>query len=102
MSRCCRFDLRFVPDEQHFSGREVRDEATEMPASYKPPEVGAASMLHTNPKLTWDAEDDSRKKALLQRVSKEKLRDDDFKVYLVVLPDSRYQRFCARATGDTV
>lgn len=37
-------------------------------------------MLHTNPKLTWDAEDEGRKKMLLKRVTKDELRDDDFKV----------------------
>ena len=56
-----------------------------MPAGYKAPDVGAASMLHTNPKLTWDADDEGRKRALVQRVSKDKLRDDDFKVSLTKL-----------------
>ena len=28
----CKFDLRFVPEEQSFEGRKVRDEATEVPA----------------------------------------------------------------------
>lgn len=28
----CKFDLRFVPEEQSFEGRQVRDEAQEVPA----------------------------------------------------------------------
>lgn len=27
----CKFDLRFVPEEQSFEGRQVRDEATDVP-----------------------------------------------------------------------
>lgn len=51
-----------------------------MPSGYKPPEVGIAAMLHTKPKLTWDGEDEGRKRMLHKRISKEELRDDDFKV----------------------
>lgn len=76
----CRFDLRFVPDTEDFSQRKVRDEATAVPVGYVAPEVGIAPMLHTKPKLTWDADDDDRKKALSRRLTKEQLRDDDFKV----------------------
>ncbi len=54
--------------------------ATKVPSGYRPPEVGAAAMLHTKPKLTWDAEDEGRKRMLHKRVSKDELRDDDFKV----------------------
>ncbi len=32
-----KFDLRFVPDEQSFEGRQVRDAATEVPPDYQPP-----------------------------------------------------------------
>lgn len=77
-----RFDLRYVPDDQDFSQRQVRETATAVPSGYKPPEVGIAAMLHTKPKLTWDAEDEGRKRMLHKRVSKEELRDDDFKVAL--------------------
>lgn len=35
----CKFDLRFVPDEQSFEGRQVRDTATQIPANYEPPQV---------------------------------------------------------------
>lgn len=76
----CRFDLRFVPDSEDFSTRKVRDEAADVPAGYKPPDVKIAAMLHTKPRLTWDADDDDRKRTLSRRLTKEQLRDDDFKV----------------------
>lgn len=31
----CKFDLRFVPDEQSFEGRQVRDEATDVPSGVR-------------------------------------------------------------------
>ena len=76
----CRFDLRYVPDSEEFSNREPREVATSVPSGYRPPDVGAAAMQHTKPKLTWDAEDEGRKRMLHKRVSKDELRDDDFKV----------------------
>ena len=81
----CRFDLRYVPAAEDFSAREVREAAEEVPAGYQPPSVGAAAMQHTRPKLTWDADDDERKRALSRRPTKEQLRDDDFKARLPAL-----------------
>jgi len=75
-----RFDLRYVPDSQDFSAREPREEADCVPAGYQPPEVGIAAMLHTKPRLMWDADDDDRKRMLSRKVTKDELRDDDFKV----------------------
>ena len=69
-----------MPDTEDFSQRKVRETATAVPSGYRPPDVGIAAMLHTKPKLTWDAEDEGRKKMLHKRVSKDELRDDDFKV----------------------
>lgn len=33
----CKFDLRFVPEEQSFEGRQVRDSAADVPPDYEPP-----------------------------------------------------------------
>lgn len=30
-------DLRFIPDEVSFEGRQVRDKSTSVPSSYQPP-----------------------------------------------------------------
>ena len=88
----CRFDLRYVPAAEDFSGREVREAAEEVPPGYQPPSVGAAAMQHTRPKLTWDADDDERKRALSRRPTKEQLRDDDFKARLPALHSPRHYR----------
>lgn len=63
----CKFDLRFVPDEQSFEGRQVRDAARDVPAGYEPPQMFNQSLQHTEPKLTWDADDEERKRKLQVR-----------------------------------
>ncbi|PRW59387.1 Pre-rRNA-processing esf1 [Chlorella sorokiniana] len=82
MKTACKFDLRFVPDEQSFKGRQVRDEAADVPTDYAPPAFQARALQHTNVQLTWDADDDSRKRALTRKVTAEELKEDDFKAYL--------------------
>lgn len=74
-------DLRFVPEEQSFEGRCARDSAADAPADYQPPPFFAtAALQHTNVKLTWDNDDEHRKRALSKRVTADQLREDDFKV----------------------
>ncbi|EFN57460.1 hypothetical protein CHLNCDRAFT_57252 [Chlorella variabilis] len=82
MKTACKFDLRFVPEEQSFEGRQVRDEATDVPTDYAPPTFQARALQHTNVQLTWDTGDDGRKRALTRRVTAEELKEDDFKAYL--------------------
>lgn len=65
---------------QSFAGRQVRDTAEEVPADYAPPDFTTAALQHTNVKLTWDADDDTRKKALRKKMTEDSIRDDDFKV----------------------
>lgn len=86
------FDLRFVPDGMEFpdgeDGRdaEFRDEATEDVANYKGVDFKTDALRHSRVKLTWDQDDPERSKLtrLVARggLSKEQLRDDDFKAYL--------------------
>ncbi|DBA79259.1 TPA: hypothetical protein ACH3X1_009072 [Trebouxia sp. C0004] len=78
----CKLDMRFVPDEQSFLRRQVRDKAEEVPPDYAPPDFTTAALQHTNVKLTWDADDDTRKKALRKKMTEDSIRDDDFKAYL--------------------
>ena len=52
---------------QSFAGRQVRDAATEVPADYEPPATFNISLQHTDPKLSWDAEDPERKRKLQVR-----------------------------------
>lgn len=65
---------------QSFAGRQVRDTAEEVPADYAPPDFTTAALQHTNVKLTWDADDDTRKKALRKKMTEDSIREDDFKV----------------------
>ena len=82
----CRLDLRFVPDEQSFEGRQPRDVATSIPPGYAPPPAFAtAALQHTQVKLTWDADDVVRKRTLARRLTQEQLHEDDFRVGLLAL-----------------
>ena len=65
---------------QSFAKRQVRDIAEAVPADYAPPDFTTAALQHTNVKLTWDADDDTRKKALRKKMTEDSIRDDDFKV----------------------
>lgn len=49
-------------------------------ADYAPPAFQARALQHTNVQLTWDADDDSRKRALTRKLNAEELKEDDFKV----------------------
>lgn len=86
------FDLRFVPDGMDFpdgqDGRdaEYRDEATEDIANYKGVDFKTDALRHSRVKLTWDQDDPERSKLtrMVARggLTKDQLRDDDFKAYL--------------------
>lgn len=77
----CRLDLRFVPDEMSFEDREARDAVTDVPANYEPPPFfTTAALQHTRVQLTWDRDDENRKRALSKRITADELKEDDFKV----------------------
>lgn len=65
---------------QSFEEREVRDRAESVAEDYEAPTFQTQALQHTRVKSTWDADDASRKRALGKRVTKDELRDDDFKV----------------------
>ena len=67
---------------QSFEGREERDSATAVPDAYEPPNFHTVALQHTNVQLTWDADDDGRKRALsAKRATQADIREDDFKVH---------------------
>ncbi|GAX82620.1 hypothetical protein CEUSTIGMA_g10046.t1 [Chlamydomonas eustigma] len=78
----CKFDLRFVPDDQSFEGRQVRDSASSVPTEYEPPVIFNLSLQHTDPKLTWDADDEGRKRVLHKKMTEEEIKEADFQAYL--------------------
>ena len=65
---------------QSFAERQVHNKAESVPGDYAPPDFTTAALQHTNVKLTWDADDDTRKKALRKKMTEDSIRDDDFKV----------------------
>jgi hypothetical protein len=82
MKSANRFDLRFVPDDQSFTDRVIRDTATEVPVDYVAPVFQTKALQHTNVDLTWDKGDDGRKKTLTRKLKEEEIKDEDFKTYL--------------------
>ncbi|GFH25258.1 NUC153 domain-containing protein [Haematococcus lacustris] len=46
---------------------DIRDVATSVPADYAPPQSFNTSLQHTDPSLTWDAEDEGRKRVLQKK-----------------------------------
>eukprot|EP01122_Echinamoeba_exundans_P005218 TRINITY_DN15389_c0_g1_i1.p1 TRINITY_DN15389_c0_g1~~TRINITY_DN15389_c0_g1_i1.p1 ORF type:complete len:741 (+),score=276.38 TRINITY_DN15389_c0_g1_i1:146-2368(+) len=77
-----RFDLRFVPDDVSFEGREVRDKCDAPPSEYKPPKYSTKALEHTTAKLTWDETPPERVAVMTGRLSKEQLREMDYQAFL--------------------
>lgn len=78
------FDLRFVPDDTDFSDDKSRDDCTRIPDGYKPNEFVTDALQHSKVKLTWDADDKSRKEAQARafRGSRQDIDENDLKAYL--------------------
>ena len=49
-----KLDMRFVPDDISFEGRQLHSEATEIPLNYEPPHFETTVLKKTEAKLTWD------------------------------------------------
>ena len=78
------FDLRFIPDETDFSTDDPREECEKIPDGYKPNEFVTDALQHSKVKLTWDAEDVSRKEAQARafRGGRQEIDENDLKAYL--------------------
>jgi hypothetical protein len=78
------FDLRFIPNETDFSSDKPREECEKIPDGYKPNEFVTDALQHSKVKLTWDAEDVSRKEAQARafRGGKQEIDENDLKAYL--------------------
>jgi hypothetical protein len=78
------FDLRFIPDETDFSSDKLREECEKISDAYKPNEFVTDALQHSKVKLTWDAEDLSRKEAQARafRGGKQEIDENDLKAYL--------------------
>ncbi|KLJ07128.1 hypothetical protein EMPG_17380 [Blastomyces silverae] len=84
MSSANFFDLRFVPDETDFSNDTPRDECDRIPSGYKPSDFVTDALQHSKVKLTWDADDTSRKEAQARafKGGRKEIDENDLKAYL--------------------
>lgn len=64
-----RLDLRFVPDEQSFEGKVVRDTAAAVPSDYVPVDYTSKALQQTNAQLSWDLDDPDRRKKLRRKLT---------------------------------
>lgn len=78
------FDLRFVPDDTDFGADKPRDECERIPDGYRPNEFVTDALQHSKVRLTWDADDCSRKEAQKRAFSGSRadIDENDLKAYL--------------------
>ena len=83
-----KLDLRYVPDDQSFEGREIRDSAADIPPDYEAPDFQVKALQHSNVKLSWDDDDPTRKKTFRRKITEDNLKDEDFAAYLATDSES--------------
>lgn len=78
------FDLRFIPDEVDFLDDKPREECDRIPDGYRPNEFVTDALQHSKVRLTWDADDKSRKDAQKRAFagSRAQIDENDLKAYL--------------------
>ncbi|KAL1389500.1 pre-rRNA processing protein Esf1 [Phyllosticta capitalensis] len=76
------FDMRFVPDEVSFEEDKPRDECSRIPDGYKPNEFVTDALTHSKVKLTWDADDTTRKEVQKRAFSQKEIDENDLKAYI--------------------
>lgn len=78
------FDLRFIPDTMDFSDDKPRDTCESIPNGYRPNEFVTDALQHSKVKLTWDADDSTRKEAQKRAFtgSRAEIDENDLKAYL--------------------
>ena len=78
------FDLRYIPDETDFSVDKPRDECERISDGYRPNEFVTDALQHSKVRLTWDADDGTRKEAQKRAFtgSRADIDENDLKAYL--------------------
>ncbi|KAI4118593.1 MAG: hypothetical protein LQ345_001383 [Seirophora villosa] len=78
------FDLRFIPNDTDFSHDRPRDECARIPDGYRPNGFVTDALQHSKVRLTWDAEDGTRKEAQKRAfsASRANIEQNDLKAYL--------------------
>ncbi|KAF2268837.1 hypothetical protein CC78DRAFT_529809 [Lojkania enalia] len=75
------FDLRFVPEDTTFD-EDPHDECQRLSDAYKPNEFTTDALTHSKVKLTWDADDTTRKEAQKRAFSQREVDENDLQAYL--------------------
>lgn len=78
------FDLRFIPNDVDFSQDKARDECVRIPDGYRPNEFVTDALQHSKVRLTWDADDGTRKEVQKRAfsASRANIDENDLKAYL--------------------
>ena len=78
------FDLRYIPDDVDFSNDRARDDCERIPDGYRPNEFVTDALQHSKVRLTWDADDGSRREAQKRAFagSRTDIDENDLKAYL--------------------
>lgn len=78
------FDLRYIPNGTDFAEDKPRDECERVPDGYRPNEFVTDALQHSKVRLTWDADDVSRKEAQKRAFggSRAEIDENDLKAYL--------------------
>ena len=78
------FDLRYIPNDVDFTEDRARDECERIPDGYRPNEFVTDALQHSKVRLTWDADDGSRKEAQKRAFagSRADIDENDLKAYL--------------------
>jgi hypothetical protein len=75
------FDLRFIPDDTTFDA-DPHDECERLPDGYKPNEFRTDALTHSKVKLTWDAEDTTRKEVQKRAFSRKEIDENELRAYI--------------------
>lgn len=78
------FDLRYIPDDTDFLDDKPRDKCERVPDGYRPNEFVTDALQHSKVRLTWDADDGTRKEAQKRAFagSRADIDENDLKAYL--------------------
>lgn len=76
------FDLRFVPDSVSFDDDKPRDTCDRVPDGYRPNEFVTDALTHSKVRLTWDADDRTRKEVQKRAFSRKEIDENDLAAYV--------------------
>ncbi|KAF2671672.1 hypothetical protein BT63DRAFT_422213 [Microthyrium microscopicum] len=76
------FDMRFIPDDVDFDNDKPRETCKKVPEGYKPSDFTTDALMHSNVKLTWDADDTKRKEVQKRAFSRKEIDENDLLAYI--------------------